>query len=156
MYAPTLRDVYQARKTIAGHIPRTPLQHSAGLSQLLEAEVYLKRDDHLPLGAFKSRGGINMVAGLSDEERQRGIITASTGNHGQSIASACRVFGGRAFIVLPELANPLKVEAMRALGAELLFHGQNFDQARAYAEDLALHPGPRRGTAMCIPPTSPC
>ena len=143
MYAPTLRDVYQARKTIAGHIPRTPLQHSAGLSQLLEAEVYLKRDDHLPLGAFKSRGGINMVAGLSDEERQRGIITASTGNHGQSIASACRVFGGRAFIVLPELANPLKVEAMRALGAELLFHGQNFDQARAYAEDLALREGYR-------------
>lgn len=143
MYVPTLRDVYQARKTIAGLIPRTPLQYSAGLGQLLEAEVYLKRDDHLPLGAFKSRGGINMVASLSDEERQRGIITASTGNHGQSIASACRLFGGRALIVLPELANPLKVAAMRALGAELLFHGQNFDQARAYAENLAQLEGYR-------------
>ena len=143
MYPPTLCDVYQARKTIAGLIPRTPLQHSAGLSQLLEAEVYLKRDDHLPLGAFKSRGGINMVASLSDEERQRGIITASTGNHGQSIASACRHFGSRALIVLPELANPLKVEAMRALGAELLFHGRNFDQAWAFAENLAQREGYR-------------
>jgi len=143
MYAPTLRDVYQARKTIAGFIPRTPLQHSAGLSQLLEAEVYLKRDDHLPLGAFKSRGGINMVASLSDEERQRGIITASTGNHGQSIASACRIFGARALIVLPEIANPLKVEAIRALGAELLFHGRSFDEARPYAEDLAQREGYR-------------
>ena len=143
MYTPTLRDVYQARKTIAGHIPRTLLQHSSGLSQLLEAEVYLKRDDHLPLGAFKGRGGINMVASLSDEERQRGIITASTGNHGQSIASVCRVFGCRAFIIVPERANPLKVEAMRALGAEVLFHGSNFDQARPYAEELAQREGYR-------------
>ena len=143
MYAPSLRDVYQARKTIAGLVPRTPLQHSAGLSQLMDAEVYLKRDDHLPLGAFKSRGGINMIASLSDEERQRGVITASTGNHGQSIASACRLFGGRALIVLPEQANPLKVESMRALGAELLFHGRNFDQARAFAEDLAQREGYR-------------
>ena len=143
MPAPTLGDVYRARKTIAGHIPRTPLQYSAGLSQLLEAEVHLKRDDQLPLGAFKSRGGINMLAGLTEQERKRGVITASTGNHGQSIASACRVFGCRALIALPEVANPLKVEAMRALGAELVFHGQNFDQAKAYAEDLAQREGYR-------------
>ena len=84
-----------------------------------------------------------MIASLTEEERKRGVITASTGNHGQSIASACRVFGARALIALPELANPLKVEAMRALGAELLFHGQNFDQAKAYAEDLAERKGYR-------------
>lgn len=139
----TLRDVYQAKKTIAPHFPRTPSHYSAGLSELLEAEVYLKHDEYLPLGAFKGRGGINFVANLSREERNRGVITASTGNHGQSIASACRVFGVRALIALPEKANPLKVAAMQALGAELVFHGANFDEAKAYCERLAKEEGYR-------------
>ena len=143
MEAPTLRDVYQAKKTIAPHLPRTPLHFSPGLSELLDAEVYLKHDDHLPLGAFKARGGINLLAHLSQEERDRGIITASTGNHGQSIASACRLFGARAIIALPEQANPLKVAMMRSLGAELLFHGQNFDEAKDYCERLAAEEGYR-------------
>ena len=90
MQAPTLRDVYEAKKTIAPYLTRTPLQYSAGLSQAMDAEIYLKHDDHLPLGAFKARGGINLLAHLSQEERDRGVITASTGNHGQSIANACR------------------------------------------------------------------
>ena len=81
MKPPTIRDVYRAQKTIAPHLPRTPLQFSAGLSELLDAQVYLKHDEHLPLGAFKARGGINLLANLSPEERDRGIITASTGNH---------------------------------------------------------------------------
>ena len=140
---PTLRDVYQARKTIAPHFARTPSHYSAGLSELLDAEVYLKHDEYLPLGAFKGRGGINFVANLSQEERDRGVITASTGNHGQSIASACRVFGVRALITLPEQANPLKVAAMRALGAELVFHGANFDEAKAHCERLAKEEGYR-------------
>ena len=143
MQIPTLRDVYQARKTIAPHFARTPSHYSAGLSELLDAEVYLKHDEYLPLGAFKGRGGINFVANLSQEERHRGVITASTGNHGQSIASACRVFGVRALITLPEQANPLKVAAMRALGAELVFHGANFDEAKAHCERLAKEEGYR-------------
>ena len=143
MQIPTLRDVYLARKTIAPHIARTPCHYSAGLSELLEAEVYLKHDEYLQLGAFKGRGGINFVANLSQEERDRGVITASTGNHGQSIASACRIFGVRALITLPEKANPLKVAAMRALGAELVFHGANFDEAKAHCERLAKEEGYR-------------
>jgi threonine dehydratase len=141
MQAPTLRDVYEAKKVIAPYLPRTPLHYSAGLSEELEAQVYLKHDDHLPLGAFKARGGINLLARISPEERSRGVITASTGNHGQSIASACRIFGARALIALPEEANPLKVAAMRALGAELIFHGKNFDEAKAYCERLAEEEG---------------
>lgn len=141
MDAPTLRDVYRAKKTIAPHLPRTPLNYSAGLSQALDAEVYLKHDEYLQLGAFKQRGGINFLAGLSPEERDRGVITASTGNHGQSIASACRLFGVRALITLPEKANSLKVAAMRSLGAELIFHGANYDEARAHSERLALGEG---------------
>ena len=143
MQAPTLRDVYEAKKTIAPYLPRTPLQHSPGLSSRLDAQVYLKHDEHLPLGAFKARGGINLLAHLSQEERDRGVITASTGNHGQSISLACRIFGARAFIVLPQGANPLKVAALRSLGAEVIFHGANFDEARVHCERLAMEEGYR-------------
>ena len=143
MDIPTLRDVYEARKTIAPHLVRTPSHFSPGLSEMLEAQVYLKHDEYLPLGAFKGRGGINLLAHLSQEERERGLITASTGNHGQSVASACRAFGARALIALPEKANPLKVAALRSLGAELVFYGDNFDEARAHSERLAKEEGYR-------------
>ena len=140
---PTLRDVYAARATISPHFPRTPLTYSSALSDALDAEVYLKHEEHLPLGAFKSRGGINLLAGMSEEERARGVITASSGNHGQSIASACRMFGARAMIGLPVDANPNKVASMEALGAQLIFHGANFDEAREHCERLAQEEGYR-------------
>jgi threonine dehydratase len=143
MQFPTLRDVYRAKKTIAPYLTRTPSHYSAGLSEVLEAEVYVKHDEYLPLGAFKGRGGLNFIANLTKEERDRGVITASTGNHGQSIASACRIFGVRALIALPEQANPLKVAAMQALGADLVFHGANFDEAKAHCERLAKEEGYR-------------
>ena len=143
MQAPTIRDVYRARRTIAPYFQRTPLHYSIGLSELLDAEVYIKHEEYLPLGAFKSRGGINLLSNLSEEERQRGLITSSTGNHGQSIANAGREFGVRVLIGLPEDANPLKVAAMRALGAELIFHGENFDEAREHCERLAREEGYR-------------
>ena len=141
---PTLKDVYEARKTIAPFLARTPLHYSAGLSQLFQASVYLKHEEYHPLGAFKMRGGINLLAHLNEEERQRGVITASTGNHGQSIAYACQVFGARALIALPAREpNPLKVAAMQSLGADLIFHGENFDEAKAHAERLAWEEGYR-------------
>ena len=143
MQAPTLRDVYRAKNTIAPHIPRTPLHFSSGLSEMLDAEVYLKHEEYLPLGAFKGRGGINLLANLSDEEKERGLITASSGNHGQSMASACKLFGVKAIIGLPEDANPNKVAVMRALGAELVFHGADFDAARLHCETLAKEEGYR-------------
>ena len=143
MDIPTLRDVFYARDTIAPHFPRTPLIYSAALSECLDAEVYLKHEEHLPLGAFKSRGGINLLAGMSEEERARGVITASSGNHGQSIASACHMFGARALIGLPVDANPNKVASMKALGAQLIFHGANFDEAREHCERLAQEEGYR-------------
>ena len=143
MQVPTLRDVYRAKKTIAPYIARTPLHYSSGLSEMLSAEVYLKHEEYLPLGAFKGRGGINLLANLSDEEKERGLITASSGNHGQSMASACKLFGVKAVIGLPEDANPNKVAAMRALGAELIFHGADFDAARLHCERLAKEEGYR-------------
>ena len=143
MQSPTIRDVYRARQTISPFFQRTPLHYSLGLSELLEAEVYLKHEEYLSLGAFKSRGGINLLSNLSDEEKQRGLITSSTGNHGQSIASAGREFGVRVLIGLPQNANPVKVAAMRALGAELIFHGESFDDAREHCERLAREEGYR-------------
>ncbi len=143
MQTPTIRDVYRARRTIAPYFRPTPLQYSMGLSELLGAEVYIKHEEHLPLGAFKSRGGINLLASLSPEEKQRGLITSSTGNHGQSLASAGREFGVRVLIGLPENANPVKVAAMRSLGAELIFHGESFDDAREHCERLAREEGYR-------------
>ncbi len=143
MNIPTLRDVFQARQTIAPYVGRTPLIYSTALSEALDAEVYLKHEEHLPLGAFKARGGINLLANMSESERAMGLITASSGNHGQSIASACRMFGARAMIGLPVDANPNKVASMEALGAELIFHGANFDEARVHCEQLAAEKGYR-------------
>lgn len=143
MNLPTLQDVLRARRTIAPHLCPTPLYHYQGLSELLGAEVWVKHENHQPVGAFKVRGGVNLVAQLSDEERARGVISASTGNHGQSIAYAARLFGVRAIIAMPQGANPGKVAAIRNLGAEIHFHGRDFDDARLYVEELARREGLR-------------
>jgi len=95
------------------------------------------------VGAFKVRGGINLISQLSVDERARGVIAASTGNHGQSIAYAARLFGVRARIVVPEKANPGKVAAMQGMGAEVIFHGTIYDEAQLYCETLAREHGYR-------------
>ncbi len=140
---PTLEDVYRAKKAIAPHLPRTPLNYSMGLSKVLDAEIYLKHDEYLPLGAFKARGGFNLLANLSQAEKDRGVVTASSGNHGQSIAAACAAFGVRAIVVLPEGANRLKAAALEALGAEIVYHGQYVDQSIEHGERLAAEEGCR-------------
>ena len=143
MNRPTLADVLEARKTIAPYVSPTPLISYPALDNYIDAEVRLKHENHHALGAFKVRGGINLMAHMDPEQRSRGLITASTGNHGQSVANACRIFGAKAVVVVPEAANPLKVRSMRNLGAEVLFHGANFDQAREYSERLAKEEGYR-------------
>jgi threonine dehydratase len=119
------------------HLRPTPLYGYATLNELLDAEVSVKHENHQPVGAFKVRGGVNLICQLSAEEREGGVIAASTGNHGQSLAYAARLFGVRATICLPERANPVKVASMRGLGAELVFHGRDYDEAREYCEELA-------------------
>src|SRR5688500_13090715 len=131
---PTLADIYAARRIIDQYLRPTPLLHSLALSDQLGCEVYLKCENLQPVGAFKVRGGIYLMSQLEPEYRESGVVTASTGNHGQSIAFAAREFGVRATIYMPENANPLKVASMRRLGAEIVFHGADFDAARAQAE----------------------
>ena len=140
---PTVHDVLSARRAIAPHLPRTPLLSVPALDRILGARVYVKCENVLPTGAFKIRGGLNLVGALSAEERRRGVITASTGNHGQSIAYAARIAGVRAVIAAPRGNNPLKLAAMRALGAEVVLEGRDFDEARAWVERTAREEGLR-------------
>jgi threonine dehydratase len=142
-HIPTLQDVLEARRRIAPHLPQTPLYGYPGLDELLGTEVLVKHENHQPVGSFKVRGGVNLVSQLGPEERERGVIAASTGNHGQSVAFAARIFGVRATICVPEDANPVKVASMRGLGAELVFHGSDFDDAREHCERLAEERGLR-------------
>jgi threonine dehydratase len=102
------------------------------LSALIGAEVWVKHENHQPVGAFKVRGGLNMAAHLNSAERKAGLFTASTGNHGQSIAFAAQKYGIQATIAVPEGANPAKVAAMRGLGAEVVAYGPDFDAAREW------------------------
>jgi threonine dehydratase len=138
---PTFADVLRARRVIADYLPRTPLHHYPTLDNLLGAEVYVKHENYQPIGAFKVRGGINFMAHLPEEQRQRGVATASTGNHGQSVAYAARIFGTRAVIAVPENANPVKLEAMRSHGADVRLAGKDFEAAKQNGERLAEEEG---------------
>lgn len=137
MNPPTLLDVLAARRNIAPYLPRTPLFNYPALDQATGLNMFVKHENYQPIGAFKVRGGINLVSQLSEDEKKRGVISASTGNHGQAIAYGARLFNVPATVVVPENANPVKVDAMRALGAEIIFHGPDFDAAREHCEALA-------------------
>ncbi|MGH3118484.1 MAG: pyridoxal-phosphate dependent enzyme [Gaiellales bacterium] len=149
---PTIAETYKAKHVIEDYLPRTPLLFNPTLSRELGCEAYLKLENLQPIGAFKVRGGVYLASTLSDEERARGIIGASTGNHGQSLAYGAKLFGIRCVIAVPEEANPMKVESMRALGAEVEFHGANFEEARLWAEETARREGMRYVHHVNAPP----
>jgi len=138
-----LDDVLTARQRIAPYLSPTPLYRYPTLDAATGAQLRVKHENHQPVGAFKVRGGINLVRQLSPAERAAGVISASTGNHGQSVAYAASLFGVRAIICMPVQANPVKVESMHALGAEVVFHGADFDEAREHCEKLAAEHGYR-------------
>jgi threonine dehydratase len=140
---PTFNDVLEARKRIHPYLQTTLLKDYPSLARLTGCDVWVKHENHLPTGAFKVRGGINLMSQLTEEDRHRGVIAASTGNHGQSIAYAAKIFGVKAVICVPEAANPAKVESMMDLGAEIIPHGRDFDEARVYCEQLAEEKGYR-------------
>ena len=140
---PTLADVFRARATIAPYLRPTPTIESAALGAQLGCRVFLKCEHLTPTGAFKVRGGVNLIASLAPEERARGVLAVSTGNHAQSVAYAARLFGVRAIIYMPEGANALKVAATRALGAEVVLAGHDFDASRLLAEAHAAREGLR-------------
>lgn len=140
---PWMTLVLEARRRIAPYLKPTPLHYYPLLSELVGTDVWVKHENYQPIGAFKVRGGINLIASLSRKERSRGVITASTGNHGQSIAYAARLFGVRAIIGVPEGSNPAKIAAMRSWGAEIVIHGKDFDETREKVEAIAAERGMR-------------
>ena len=138
---PSLVDLEAARPRVYARLKPTPLMRHPLLDEWLGCAAWVKHENHQPTGAFKVRGGVNLVAQLTEEERQRGVVSASTGNHGQSMAFACRVHGVRCHIVVPVGNNPDKTASIRALGAEVIEYGRDFDEAREHVEAVA----PREG-----------
>ena len=142
--APTLNDVRRARDVIAGRLPLpTPLVYSPGLSQRWDADVSLKLECVLPTGSFKVRGGVYFASTLDEADRERGLATASTGNHAQSIAYGAALAGSEATIFMPSNANPDKVAAVRRLGGRVELVGERFDESRRAAEEFAAERGAR-------------
>ena len=142
MNPPTLHDIYAARERVQPVIRRTPLMRHPLLAAETGLDILVKHENHNPTGAFKVRGGLNLIGTLSAAER-RGVITATTGNHGQSIALACQRERVPCTIVTPIGNNPEKNAAMRSYGAELLEFGRDFDEARERVEQLVQERGLR-------------
>jgi threonine dehydratase len=136
--APSFQDVLRARAVVRRYLEPTPLISRPAIDERLGFTAYFKCENMQPIGAFKIRGGIYFMSRLSDDERARGVVTASTGNHGQSIAYSAREFGVRAVIYAPEGANPGKVAAMKRLGAEVVLTGRDFDESRIAAAERAI------------------
>ena len=143
MDEPTYADVLTAAPVVHRYIAPTPLYEYPALSSLLGCRFLLKHENHTPTTAFKVRGGVYLVSRLSEEQRRRGILGCTTGNHGQSLAYASRIFRCRCVLVVPQNANPDKLAAMRALGAELIEHGRDFDEAREHCEAIREREGLR-------------
>ena len=141
MNDPSLRDIEASGPRVYAHMKATPLLRHALLEEWLGCEAWVKHENHNPTCAFKIRGGLNLVAQLSADERRRGVVSASTGNHGQSMAFACRVHGVPCHVCVPIGSNPEKNASMRVLGADVVEYGRDFDEARERVEELA----PREG-----------
>jgi threonine dehydratase len=140
---PTFQDILAARARVYTHMRPSPLLKHPLLDDWIGRSAWIKHENHNPTGSFKIRGGLNLVAQMSDEEKHRGVMCASTGNHGQSVAMACRLHGVRCGIVVPVGNNPDKTAAMRALGAEVQEHGRDFDEAREFVEEVSVREGRR-------------
>jgi len=142
MLLPNLNEIESAKTLIRPHIRETPTYRWPLLEAGLGCELWLKHENHTPVGAFKIRGGLVYMDELKKTQPDvRGVIAATTGNHGQSIAFAARQSGLRAVIVVPHGNNPEKNEAMRSLGAELVEHGAEFQEALEFSRELAAKEG---------------
>jgi threonine dehydratase len=136
-----LSKITEAYNRLKNVVVRTPLAHAPLLSQRADAEVYLKKENLQLTGAYKLRGAYNKIASLSDAERKKGVIAASAGNHAQGVAYSAKIFNIPATIVMPEATPLLKVQSTTNLGAKVILHGENYDEAYAYATEYAKKHG---------------
>jgi threonine dehydratase len=130
---PNLRDIELAERRIRKYFPPSPLEYTKGISDLLGRETYLKLETNLPTRVFKLRGATNKLLSMPGSALRKGVITASSGNHGFAMAYASKLFGIRASICVPENANPQKLKAIEEQGAEIIKHGLGYDEAYEHA-----------------------
>ncbi|AYY14908.1 pyridoxal-phosphate dependent enzyme [Actinobacteria bacterium YIM 96077] len=144
---PTIGDIFRARRVLDGQLPPTPLWSYPALDSTVGVHALIKHENAQPTGAFKVRGGLNLLATMAPAERERGIVAYSTGNHAQSLAYAAAQTGASCVIVMPENPNAAKAAAVRARGAELIESGETLDEARELAEKIAAERGARMVSA---------
>lgn len=132
----TIADVYRADKQLSGIVKKTRLIYSDFFSEQSGNEIFLKPENMQHTGAFKLRGAYNKISRLTDEEKARGVITSSAGNHAQGVAFAAQKLGVKAVICMPATTPLLKVEATKSYGAEVILHGDSFDDTQAYSLEL--------------------
>jgi threonine dehydratase len=137
----SLADIQHAAQTLKGHVVTTPCLYSRTLSEITGAEVYLKFENHQFTASFKERGALNKLASLTEAQKQRGVIAASAGNHAQGVAHHASRLGIPSVIVMPLYTPNVKVEMTRRHGAEVVLHGEGFDEAKARAFALAEEHG---------------
>lgn len=138
----TFQDIQEAAKRIAGHVERTPCVSCPALAELIGARaVFVKKETEQRTGAFKERGALNKLLSLTEDQRAAGVVTASAGNHGQGVALHAKLHGIRATVCMPTTTPQIKVDRVRAFGAEICRVGTTFEEARAHAEELARHAG---------------
>jgi threonine dehydratase len=133
----SIQDIRDAAQRIQGKVERTPCLYSHTLSQIVGAKVYLKFENLQFTAAFKERGACNKLMQLSDEQRARGVIAMSAGNHAQGVAYHAQQLGVRAVIVMPRFTPGVKVERTRSFGAEVVLHGDTLEEARIHAYAMA-------------------
>ena len=133
----TLNNIIEAKDRLDGVINKTPLAHAPILSNELNANIYLKKENLQYTGSFKLRGAFNKISLLSDTEKKAGVVAASAGNHAQGVAFSAKHYGIDATIVMPEATPLTKVSGVKYYGAEVVLHGANFDEAYAYATQFA-------------------
>jgi threonine dehydratase len=136
-----LSNIVQAKRVVSNVVDQTPFPKSPILSQMCDAEVFLKKENLQITGAYKIRGAYNKIASLNKDEKKRGVIAASAGNHAQGVAYSAREFGVKAIIVMPEATPLLKVTGTKELGAEVILKGDNYDEAFAHAVEVAKKEG---------------
>src|SRR5688572_20692242 len=137
----TIIDIEEAGKRISGVITPTPIIADARLSREIGCDAHLKAESLQKSGSFKIRGAYNKISRLSADEKKRGVITASAGNHAQGVALAARLNGIEATIVLPEIAPLTKITSTKSLGGKVVIHGATFDDAVAHSRELEAKHG---------------
>ena len=129
----SLNKIIQAKRNIDGFVAKTPFGFAPKLSKIAGADIYLKKENLQITGAYKVRGAFNKIANLDEDAKKCGVVAASAGNHAQGVAISAKHFGVKAIIIMPEAAPLSKVSGTKALGAEVILKGNNFDEAYAYA-----------------------